>query len=154
MNKKLNPLTENHLYTKAYRNGVSDVNKLCAVYVMKNIRRTAEGGPVPTRLGIAVNAKLGGAVQRNRVNRIIREGYRACLTKVKPGLIIVISARGAAFSKSAGSVGMAKAIDTSFKNLGVYNDQSLKTKNDKKPNTFNNSPAPDTKGNKKPDTGK
>ena len=125
MNKKLRPLTENHLFTRAYRKGSCDVNKLCAVYVMKNIKRTKEGGLLPTRLGIAVNAKLGGAVQRNRVKRIIREGYRQLLPEISPGLIIVISARGAIFSKHAKSTTVKKALDESFKNLGIYKGQTL-----------------------------
>lgn len=131
MNRKLNPLTENHLFAKAYRSGVCDVSKLAAVYILKNIRRTPDGGLYPTSMGIAVNAKLGGAVQRNRVKRIIREGYRACLENLKPGLIIVISARGAAFAKSAGSAAMARAIGASLRNLGAYNDQSLVKKQPK-----------------------
>lgn len=126
MNKRLNPLTENHLFTKSYRNGISDVNKLCAVYIMKNIHRASDGSPLPTKMGIAVNAKLGGAVQRNRVKRIIREGYCCNLDRIKPGLIIVVAARGAAFARSCKSFMMAKAIDTSLSNLGAYKDQSLK----------------------------
>ena len=126
MNKKLNPLTQNHLFTKAYRNGISDVNRICAVYIMKNIHKSSDGSPLPTMLGISVNAKLGGAVQRNRVKRIIREGYRQNLERIKPGLIIVIAARGAAFSKSCKSGMIAKAIDSSMKNLGAYKDMSLK----------------------------
>ncbi len=126
MNKKLNPLTENHLFTKAYGRGVSDVSKLCAVYVMKNIKRTPDGGLLPTKFGISVNAKLGGAVQRSRVKRIIREGYRQLLPNVQGGLIIVVAARGAAFSKHAKSTGIKKALDTSFNNLGVYKGQILK----------------------------
>ena len=126
MNRKLNPLTENHLFTKAYGKGVSDVTKLCAVYVMKNIKRTPDGGLLPTKLGISVNAKLGGAVQRSRVKRIIREGYRQLLPDISDGLIIVIAARGAAFSKSAKSTAIKKSLDISFNNLGVYKGQSLK----------------------------
>lgn len=126
MNKKLNPLTENHLFTKAYSRGISDVSKLCAVYVLKNIKRTPDGGLVPTKFGISVNAKLGGAVRRSRVKRIIREGYRPLEPNVSDGLIIVVAARGAAFSKHAKSTGIKKALDTSFNNLGVYKGQILK----------------------------
>lgn len=126
MNKKLNPLTENHLFTKAYGKGTSDVSKLCAVYVLKNIKRTPDGGLLPTKFGISINAKLGSAVQRNRVKRIIREGYRPLVPKVSDGLIIVVAARGAAFSKNAKSIMINKALDTSFNNLGVYKGQILK----------------------------
>ncbi len=151
MNKKLNPLTENHLFTIAYRKGSCDVSKLCAVYVMKNIKRTENGEPLPTRLGIAVNAKLGGAVQRNRVKRIIREGYRQLLSEISPGLIIVISARGAAFSKHAKSTGIKKALDTSFENLGVYKGQTLKKKEAPPKKIFrnNNTKKPNRNGSVK-----
>ena len=137
MNKRLRPLTENHLFTIAYRKGSCDVNKLCAVYVMKNIKRSPDGELLPTRLGIAVNAKLGGAVQRNRVKRIIREGYRQLLPEISPGLIIVVSARGAIFSKHAKSTGVAKALDASFNNLGVYRGQTLIKKEAPAKKSFN-----------------
>lgn len=128
MNKKLNPLTENHLFSKAYKNGICDVNKLCAVYVLKNIRKNKDGTPLKTKLGIAVNAKLGGAVQRNRVKRIIREACYPLFDNISDGLIIVIAARGAAFSHSAKSTGISKCLENSFNNLGVFKGQLLKTK--------------------------
>ncbi len=128
MNKRLNPLTENHLFSKAYKNGVCDVNKLCAVYVLKNIKRNKDGTPRKTKLGIAVNAKLGGAVQRNRVKRIIREGCYPHFDNLSDGLLIVIAARGAAFSHSAKSTSIAKLLENSFNNLGVFKGQTLKAK--------------------------
>lgn len=128
MNKRLNPLTENHLFSKAYKNGVCDVNKLCAVYVLKNIRKNKDGTPMKTKLGIAVNAKLGGAVERNRVKRIIREAYSVHLPNISDGLLIVIAARGAAFSHSAKSTGISKCLENSFNNLGTFKGQVLKAK--------------------------
>jgi ribonuclease P protein component len=40
------------------------------------------------RLGIAATKKLGGAVQRNRAKRLIREAFRR--NKLAPGIDVVI----------------------------------------------------------------
>ena len=128
LNKKLNPLTENHLFTKAFTRGSTESSKLCAVYILKNIKRNLDGSLPKTKIGIAVNAKLGGAVARNRVKRIIREGVRPLYEKLSDGLIVVISARGAAFSKSAKSTAMNINIDSCFTRLGAYRGMTLKAR--------------------------
>jgi ribonuclease P protein component len=48
-----------------------------------------------TRLGIAATRKLGGAVERNRAKRLIRELFR--LNPAPPGLDIVVVPRRALF---------------------------------------------------------
>jgi ribonuclease P protein component len=62
-------LNENHVFRRLYRSGKSAVSSCAAVYVKKN-RLGAN------RLGITVSKKLGGAVQRNRAKRVVREAYR------------------------------------------------------------------------------
>jgi len=132
MNKKLNPLRENHLFTKAFTKGCTESSKLCAVYILKNIKKNFDGSPKKTTVGIAINAKLGGAVQRNRVKRIIREGVRPLYDRLSDGLIVVISARGAAFAKSAKSTGMNSCLDSCFSKLGAYRGQTLASKDPSK----------------------
>lgn len=119
MNRKLYPLCENHLYLKAYRKGKTAVNKYTAVYILKNYKKTPNGSLPPTRLGLAVNRKLGKACKRNRVKRIIREGYRENLPRIKDGYIIVIAARGAAFNKNVKSTLIAEKLFDSLSQLGV-----------------------------------
>ena len=117
MVKKLYPLCENHLFSKAYRKGKSDVNKYIAVYVLKNQRRN--NGLSLTKLGITVNRKLGKAVKRSRVKRIIRAAYRENMQHIKQGYLIIVAARTAAFDKRVKSTDIAKAMYKSFEKLGI-----------------------------------
>lgn len=119
MNRKLYPLCENHMFLKAYRKGKSGVNKYTAVYVLKNYRTNKDGSKMHTRLGIAINAKLGKACKRSRVKRIIREGYRAILPNIADGYILVIAARAAAFSKNVKSTDIEKQLLTTLSKLEV-----------------------------------
>lgn len=98
---------ENHLFGKAYANGRRAVAKTVAVYVLrdKHERRLRAANPMKksiNRIGITASKKLGGAVERNRAKRIIREAYRLILSerKVKTGYLVVITARGNAVTAS------------------------------------------------------
>jgi ribonuclease P protein component len=50
-------------------------------------------GRVCTRLGLSVGARVGGAVQRNRVKRLTREAFRQLHPQLPPGMDLVVSAR-------------------------------------------------------------
>ena len=45
------------------------------------------------RLGLAVSRRVGGAVQRNRARRLVRESFRRLAARTGPGVDLVVVAR-------------------------------------------------------------
>ena len=96
-----------------------------AVYVLPDYKAKllAKAHPqklVVNRIGITTSTKLGGAVTRSRVRRIIRAGLMQ-LEKEKPlkvGYLIVIAARTSATSLK--STDIAVHLDTAFTKLGMF----------------------------------
>ena len=52
------------------------------------------------RLGMAVSRKVGGAVQRNRVKRLLREAFRLHRARLEPAMDLVINARPSIVGRS------------------------------------------------------
>ncbi len=97
---KFRAICENHLYAKAYSRGRRYVGGAVAVYVLpdyraEKIRRARPQKDKINRIGLTVSKKLGGAVVRTRVRRILREAYRQVIseTSLRPGHLIVVAAR-------------------------------------------------------------
>lgn len=99
---KYRAIGENHLYMKAYRKGKKIAAKNIVVYVLpdRHASRLKKENPQKkfiNRIGLTVTKKIGKAVVRSRVKRVIREGYRLVDKEygVKKGNLIVLVARDA-----------------------------------------------------------
>jgi len=82
-------LKENYEFRRMYRKGVSSANRFLVLYCKKNKLGF-------NRLGLTVSVKLGGAVQRNRAKRLMREAYRLNEGAFAKGIDVVIVARSRA----------------------------------------------------------
>lgn len=121
---KYRAIGENHLYSKAYRKGKKMVAKHVIIYVLpdRHAYRLKKENPKKqfiNRIGLTVTKKIGGAVTRSRVKRIIREGYRLTDKEfgIKKGNLIVLVARESAVN--AKSTDLKKDMEISFKKLGM-----------------------------------
>src|SRR3954452_14068310 len=74
-------------FERVYRQGRSQGNRFLVLY---SLPRGGDGEP---RLGVAVSRKVGGAGERNRVNRLLREAFWALGDAFPGGHDYVIVAR-------------------------------------------------------------
>lgn len=73
-----------------YRRGRSAANRHLVVYAFARDDRPADA---PARLGLSVSRKVGGAVERNRVKRVLREQFAAMADALPRGVDVVVIAR-------------------------------------------------------------
>jgi len=76
-------------FDRVYREGSSHGNRFLVVYRFP--RSDEDGGDL--RLGVSVGRKVGGAVERNRVKRALREAFWSLEGELPEGHDFVIVAR-------------------------------------------------------------
>lgn len=74
-------------FERVYRHGRSSANRHLVLYSFPN-----PAAELP-RVGLSVSRKVGGAVERNRVKRLLREAFAAVEPELRPGHDIVVVAR-------------------------------------------------------------
>ncbi|RJQ43597.1 MAG: ribonuclease P protein component [Gaiellales bacterium] len=89
MDKK-SRLTRSADFQRVYRKGKSVAGRQAVLYYFDRTDESGEEGP---RLGISVSRKVGGAVVRNQVKRVIKEAFARFQQQVAPDFDYVIIAR-------------------------------------------------------------
>ena len=102
--KTTQSINRNYIFRRVYAKGKSTADGYLVVYVLP-------ANSQEKRLGITVSKKVGKAVVRNRIRRLIKENFRLNEQRIKTGYYIVIVAR-----KKAATANFAQ-IQSSFLNL-------------------------------------
>lgn len=103
-------LTENREFKRIYNRGKSVVNHLLVLYYVEN--------ELPfNRLGITVSKKIGKAVVRNKVRRVIKENYRLKESHIREGYDIIFVTR--VQGKDASYKQISSAMDNLLKRTGL-----------------------------------
>lgn len=79
---KIETLKKNYEFKNVLNNGKYYVENQLTIYILKNSKSK-------NIVGIAINTKMGKAVKRNHVKRLIRENYREIADRLKKGHNIV-----------------------------------------------------------------
>ncbi len=87
--RKRGRLTRGADFDRVYRDGISHANRYMVMYVFE--RKSEEA--TESRLGISVSRKIGKAVERNRVKRLLREAFWALKEDEVGGRDYVLIAR-------------------------------------------------------------
>lgn len=107
-------IKKDYEFRKIYKHGKSFANKYLVVYILKN--KTDQ-----TRIGISISKKVGNAVTRNRIRRLIKETYRLNIDEnIKKGYDLVFISRVAA--KDATYKDIEKAMTHLMRKNKLFNE--------------------------------
>src|SRR4051812_21469379 len=95
-------------FERVYRQGRSKANRFLVLYVFPR----EVGDDAGPRLGLSVSRRVGGAVDRTRVKRVLREAFWQEAERLPEGADYVVvarpEARGLAEREGTGGIGRAR----------------------------------------------
>lgn len=107
--RKRGRLSRSGDFDRAYRDGRSHADRHLVLYAFP---RDADDAGDDVRLGISVGRKVGGAVERNKVKRAMREAFWSLSEQLPPGYDFVLVGRAgvAALVEREGTKGLTSSI--------------------------------------------
>ncbi len=87
--RKRRRLSRSGEFDRVYREGSSHANRFLVVYSFPRSEEDAD----ELRLGVSVGRKIGGAVERNRIKRALREAFWSLEGELPEGHDFVLVAR-------------------------------------------------------------
>ena len=98
-------------FERVYRQGRSKANRFLVLYAFPRAAEREQGDAGP-RLGVSVSRRVGGAVDRSRVKRVLREAFWAEAPRLPEGADYVVVARPEAreLAEREGMPGIRRAL--------------------------------------------
>jgi ribonuclease P protein component len=114
--RKRRRLSRSGEFERVYREGRSHASRYLVVYAFPR-----SGDDEDARLGVSVGRKLGGAVERNRIKRLLRDAFWANAETVSPGHDFVIVARPQAgeLASAGGEAAIEEALRAVLAEAGL-----------------------------------
>ena len=105
-------------FERVYRQGRSKGNRFLVLYAFPRAEEDDRGGP---RLGLSVSRRVGGAVDRTRVKRVLREAFWQEAERLPAGSDYVVVARPEAreLAEREGTPGVRAALAELADGLGA-----------------------------------
>jgi ribonuclease P protein component len=102
-------------FDRVYREGRSHAGRHLVLYFFPR-----EDDDEPPRLGLSVGRKVGGAVERNKVKRLLREAFWAAEERLPVGHDFVVVARAEAgdLAEREGLAGIKGELDELLEKAG------------------------------------
>ena len=102
-------------FDRVFREGRSFATRHLVLHAFPRPEAATLDSEAPPRLGVSVGRRVGGAVERNRVKRMLREAFRAVAPSLPRGhdFVLVARSEAAELAQSGG----APAFEQSLREL-------------------------------------